>query len=414
MLRAALLSFAMIGAVCFAPGQDSKPAEKEKEKEKEKSGGAGVYKQAIGSVVWVHSKRSNGLATGSGSLIDAEKRLVLTNYHVVQDVANATVFFPQFRDNQPIAEKDYYRDRAKRLAISGKVIVLDKKADLAIIQIDSIPKGTVALKLATGSPDPGDNVHSIGSAGKSDALFGYVKGSVRQVYKKDWKAELEPKKIAKFEAKVIETDSPTNPGDSGGPLLNDKGELVGVTQGGALNAQLVSTFIDVSEVKQIIDTRAVRDLKADKPAEKKERKALTIADNASMFGAEATKQANEQLATFFAADLDILIETYKVADVSADKLRELKAMKSSERSAFFRDVTRDRMAKAGDAEIGLLICNEPKSFYIEIAGSAKSQFPDDFQKKLADAVTVGLKTGKPDEALQKVMTLLKDNRKAPK
>ena len=74
-----------------------------------------------------------------------------------------------------------------------------------------------------------------------------------------------------FEAKVVETDSATNPGDSGGPLLNAKGELVGVTQGGAINAQLVSTFIDVSEVKSLLTTKAVKDVKADKQVVKKER-----------------------------------------------------------------------------------------------------------------------------------------------
>ena len=57
---------------------------------------------------------------------------------------------------------------------------------------------------------------------------------------------------------MVETDSPTNPGDSGGPLVNDKGELVAVTEGGAVNAQLLSTFIDVSEVQHCFPSAEVR------------------------------------------------------------------------------------------------------------------------------------------------------------
>ncbi len=382
--------------------------------DKEKTGGASVYKAAVPSVVWVHSKRTNGLATGSGSLIDVERRLVLTNYHVVQETPTAGIFFPQFRDNQPIAEKDYYRDRAKRLAIAGKVVAIDKKADLAIIQLDRLPKDIVAIKLASSSPDPGDNVHSIGSAGKSDALFGYVKGSVRQVYKKDWKAELEPRKVASFSAKVIETDSPTNPGDSGGPLMNDKGELIGVTQGGALNAQLVSTFIDVSEVKSLLDTRAIRDLKTEKASAPKVRAVPTLKDGAKLFSEETTKKANELLAALHKAEVDVLIETLAKADLSDDKLKDLRDAKQAERTVFFRDYTRERMIKSSDAEIGVVICNDPKSLYVEMTGLAKKQYPDDFQKKLSANLIDGLKANKPDEAILSVLKLIQDTKKSGK
>ena len=64
---------------------------------------------------------------------------------------------------------------------------------------------------------------------------------------------------------MIETDSPTNPGDSGGPLVNDKAELVGVTQGGALDAESISIFVDLSEVKRLMNRRSVQLLRTDAP-----------------------------------------------------------------------------------------------------------------------------------------------------
>jgi S1-C subfamily serine protease len=377
-----------------------------------KAEGAKVYKKAVPSVVWIHSKRANGLATGRGAFIDKDRRLVLTNYHVVLDNPTAKVFFPHFKDGQAVAEKDFYRERAKKLAIDARVIAVSKAADLAILKLDSLPDDTEPLALAASSPDPGDTVHSIGSAGKSDALFGYVKGSVRQVYKKEWKAEIEPKKSANFDAKVIETDSATNPGDSGGPLLNDKGELVGVTHGGAINAQLVSTFIDVSEVKTLLDTKAVKELKAEK-SEKKERAAIPVADDAKLFSEEAIKAANAALADLFKKDLDVMIETHETATKDETQLEELRKDRAA-RTTYMKKFTRDRMVLHSGSDVGVVIVKDPKTFYFELTGPAEKLYPDDINKKLTAALTDGLKSGKPDDALAAVLKVLKDERKEKK
>lgn len=375
--------------------------------------GAKVYKQVVPSVVWVHSTRDRGLATGSGTLVDAGKRLILTNYHVVQDNPNAKVFFPVSRDGKIIAEKDYYMERRNRLGIPGRVIALDKKADLAIIRLDSLPKGVAAVPLAADSPDKGENTHTIGNAGASGALFGYVKGSVRQVYRKKWAAELEPRKVAHFEAKVIETDSPTNPGDSGGPLLNEKGELIGVTQGGAIKAQQLSTFIDVSEVKKLMGARAVRELKGEAPVVRVVRdKPLPVSDGAKMFKAETVTAADAVLAELFKKGVDVMIETH--AKAPENRYAEVKAASGSARTDLFREWTLNRMEKQGVNSIGILICSDPKSLYVEVSPEAVKQFPMGFAVKLRDAVIKGLKAGKPDDSLTDALKLIQENREKGK
>ena len=371
--------------------------------------GAKVYKGAVPSVVWVHSTRDKGLATGSGTLVDKERRLVLTNYHVVQENPNAKVFFAVLRDGQPVSEKDYYIDRARRLSIAGKVILFNKKVDLALIQLDSLPEKINAVPLATGSPEPGSATHAIGNAGKSGALFGYIKGTVRAVYQKQWKAEIEPKRVLNFDAKVVETDSPTNPGDSGGPLLNDKGELIGVTEGGALNAQLISTFVDVSEVKKLLESKAVRDLKVEKPAVKEVReKALTVKDDAKIFSAEAIQEADAALAELFKSKIDVMVETY--ATGPKDKRDELKTAAPEKRTALFREWTRYRMNKLDVTGFGILICSDPKSLYVDISHDVLKQFPDKFELKVRDAIIKGLKDGKPDEGLKAAVQLIVQNK----
>src|SRR5205823_356163 len=82
----------------------------------------------------------------------------------------------------------------------------------------------------TTSPQPGQNVYSIGNPGGSSAMWLLTAGTVRQVSRKRWTAG-GMGRLFELEAEVVETSSPTNPGDSGGPLVNDRGEQVGVTQG---------------------------------------------------------------------------------------------------------------------------------------------------------------------------------------
>src|SRR5438046_1397067 len=83
--------------------------------------------------------------------------------------------------------------------------------------------GPAAGPLGREGVGPGDTVHSIGSPGASDALWAYTPGAVKAVYKKSW-AVRDRNEIHNFEANVVETTSPVNPGDSGGPLLNGQGE----------------------------------------------------------------------------------------------------------------------------------------------------------------------------------------------
>jgi S1-C subfamily serine protease len=107
------------------------------------------------------------------------------------------------------------------------------------------------MPLARASIGPGQRVHSVGNPGRSGGLWLYTSGMVRQVYRKEWSVRSGDRKFD-FRARVVETSSPTNAGDSGGPLVNDRGELVAITQGGAADAQLLSFFIDVSEVKTFL------------------------------------------------------------------------------------------------------------------------------------------------------------------
>jgi S1-C subfamily serine protease len=193
--------------------------------------------------------------TGSGSLVDRTHRLVLTNYHVVgKDSENVYVAFPVYEKGKTIAvaERGYYQNLLRNGGgIRGKVIAREMKCDLALIQLETVPEDARALLLARESPSPGQDVHSVGNPGQSGALWVYTPGKVRQVYHHRWHSGT-GKDSLDLDARIVETQSPINRGDSGGPLVNNRGELVGVTQGHLLDAQQISLFIDVSEVRNFL------------------------------------------------------------------------------------------------------------------------------------------------------------------
>jgi S1-C subfamily serine protease len=221
--------------------------------------GEKIYKQTLRATAWILTPRPEGsLSMGTGSLIDLKHKLVITNYHVVGENNRVLVLFPAYRkDNKLITERKYYLDLVKDgKAIQGKVLHRDAVRDLAVISLDALPQGVHAMRLARESPGPGQRVHSIGNPGSSDGLWLYTSGTVRQVYHKKWQSRGSQRTYS-FEAEVVETQSPTNPGDSGGPLVNDQGDLVAVTQGTASGAQLLSLFIDVSEVKSFLASKKV-------------------------------------------------------------------------------------------------------------------------------------------------------------
>jgi S1-C subfamily serine protease len=211
-----------------------------------------VYERTLHSTAWVVSAQPDRVSSGTGVLLDVSQKLVLTSYHTVEDQPKALIFFPLSEVDQLVTEPAYYLKKRDRVAITGRVIATDPKRDLALIRLDTVPKDAKALPLAGRSPRPGETVHAIGNSGVRDGvLWRYSKGEVRQVYRRKLRVD-EDDRTFEVEARMVETQIPANPGDSGGPVVNDRGELVGITQGGNLSSQLVTFAIDVSEVQTVV------------------------------------------------------------------------------------------------------------------------------------------------------------------
>lgn len=138
---------------------------------------------------------------GSGTLVDVNGRygLVITNWHVVSDAASPpTVLFA-----------DYFQSQAQ-------IVKFDRHWDLAALviwrpQVEPVP-------LASTPPRPGDRL----------AIAGYGQGTYRQTAGRCTQY-LAPE--VGFPEEMVELAASARQGDSGGPILNERGELAGVLFG---------------------------------------------------------------------------------------------------------------------------------------------------------------------------------------
>ena len=206
-----------------------------------------IYQQTLKSTAWVVAKVEGGLSRGSGVLVDKERRLVVTNYHVVLNAREALIFFPYMKGDSVVAERNFYTRNAKKLGIKSRVVAVDQKRDLALIELPALSEDVPAIEFADESASPGETVHSLGNPGSSDVLWAYTSGTVRAVYQKKFRTG-----VGEHNFKVLETQSPINAGDSGGPVVNSDGKLVGISQAMATRARLVSYCVDVNEIKALL------------------------------------------------------------------------------------------------------------------------------------------------------------------
>jgi hypothetical protein len=128
-------------------------------------------------------------------------------------------------------------------------VAVDRKRDLALIELPAVPERAKAIELAETSVTPGASVDMIGNPGGSDVLWAYTSGTVRLVYDKKFKSD-----HGEHEFKVVETQSPIKPGDSGGPVVNSDGKLVAIAQSFSAQMNLVSYCVDITEIKDFLNS----------------------------------------------------------------------------------------------------------------------------------------------------------------
>lgn len=217
-----------------------------------------IYKDTLLCAVWVVNDTTLPVigsiqrSTGSGVIVDLQERLVITNFHVVANGSEVKkevdVYFPEFRNGVLLTEKSEYTRHSR--SSRARVLEADETTDLAVLQLDWHPEAAKAVPLAAVPAVAGEDVYTIGNP-QGDSLWVHSEGAVRQRQHKEYMVGGGGDALH-INAYVLDTQTPINPGDSGGPVVNASGRLVGINHSHSVNDRLVTHAIDIEEVKRIL------------------------------------------------------------------------------------------------------------------------------------------------------------------
>ncbi|MBA2546153.1 MAG: trypsin-like peptidase domain-containing protein [Solirubrobacterales bacterium] len=185
-----------------------------------------IYERDAAGVAFIRA----GQASGSGFVIDNEGH-ILTNAHVVEGAKDITV---------EVGEDGEQRE--------ATLVGADPSSDVALLDVDESDDLT-ALELGdSGTTEVGDPVVAIGNPFGLDRTVtsGIVSAKQRQIQA--------PNGFSISD--VIQTDAAVNPGNSGGPLLDSGGRVIGI------NSQIASTSgandgvafaVPIATAKDVVD-----------------------------------------------------------------------------------------------------------------------------------------------------------------
>jgi putative serine protease PepD len=191
-----------------------------------------VYDGAKDAVAFIASATPQGQGTGSGFVVSSDG-LIVTNAHVVDGASQVAVKIGTDGEQLP-----------------AEIVGVDASNDLALLDVDASDLPTLELG-DSGSVEVGDATYAIGNPYGLDHTLttGVVSALDRDLQAPDGATI----------AGGIQTDAALNPGNSGGPLLDASGEVIGVNaqiatggnaQGGnvgigfAIPAETVARFVE--------------------------------------------------------------------------------------------------------------------------------------------------------------------------
>jgi S1-C subfamily serine protease len=197
-----------------------------------------VYKKALPSVVNITSTQVQfdffygpvpQQGQGSGFILD-KKGMILTNNHVIDNAQRVEV---------TLSDKHKYK---------ATVIGIDKNHDLALLKINDVPNLVPATLAESSGLIVGQRVYAIGNPfGLSGTMTRGIISAIRSIRG--------PQNNPIEDA--IQTDAAVNPGNSGGPLLNSRGEVIGITtliaNNGADQSSGIGFAIPINTAKAVLE-----------------------------------------------------------------------------------------------------------------------------------------------------------------
>lgn len=202
-------------------------------------------------------QKNKSTRQGTGFVADKANKLVISTQHLVGPGENVDLIFPEIRGDKVVTERDYYVKNPR--FVKGKVIYRVPNRDLVIIEAESLPANVTELKPSNDRPKVGQQVQLIGNPVEGNSLWTYDPGRIKNVGSRT----ITDNKGNSFSGFIVEvaTDTPLNRLDRGGPLVNDKGDLVAIETPITQSSPLITMANDASAVRRVLSD-AYRDYAA--------------------------------------------------------------------------------------------------------------------------------------------------------
>lgn len=203
-----------------------------------------IYKNVSPSVVSISAASASGVSTGTGIIMSADG-YIITNYHVVSNAGQVVVTL--------------YDDSEYAATIVGG----DETSDLLVLKVDA--ENLAAAQFGDSDVmEVGDSVVAIGdplgTKLRGTMTYGIVCGINRDV------------DVGDRTMTMLQTDAALNSGNSGGPLINMQGQVIGIntmkitSQYSAAAVEGIGLAIPISAAKPIVDELVEKGYVTGRPA----------------------------------------------------------------------------------------------------------------------------------------------------
>ena len=282
--------------------------------------------------------------TGSGVIVDAQRGLVLTNHHVIQNASEIEVTLSDGR------------------TIAASVVGSDAGTDVAVLELDQADELTEMPLGDSEAVQVGDFVVAIGNPfGLTHTVTSGIVSAVGRSIPRA-RAAGAPSPIEDF----IQTDASINPGNSGGALVNMRGELVGIPSnilsrsGGNIGIGFaIPTSIAREIMRQLVEFGEIR---SEDVAQ-----ALDLASSAGAFVSEVIPDSAAEEAGVEPGDVIVKVDD-KDIEGSSDLVNTV-GLRSVGEEVSLQIVGKDGQLKLVEVVLGGMVTSSGDEVHASLAGA---------------------------------------------
>ena len=187
-------------------------------KEDQKLSAEEIYELVSPSVVAITAESPTTTSSGTGFFYNNGSTIV-TNYHVIKDCSSASITLSNGEKYDVL-----------------NVLGYDKDKDIAILEVDY--KGGIPLEIRTSEVKTGETVYAIGNS------LGFLEGSLSEGIISTAQRELDGQTY-------IQTTAAVTHGNSGGPLIDSYGKIIGIVSAGFGDGLDLNLAIPIAQVGSV-------------------------------------------------------------------------------------------------------------------------------------------------------------------